>query len=241
MTVKADLHIHSCLSPCGDLSMAPRDIARTARERGLDLVGLTDHNSALNCPAFREACNEFGLYPLFGMEVTTSEELHCLALFGRMEESLAFGEEITRLYRGPVNNPSKSGDQIYLDGEENILGEVEINLAQGACAIGLGELGNLIAGRGGLFIPAHIDRPSYSVYSQLGFLPPDSYDALETTQASPPLDTGGYPLLASSDAHYPEDIGKRYTELDVEELSFHGIGRAIKEGRCRPVFSSRRG
>jgi 3',5'-nucleoside bisphosphate phosphatase len=234
--IKADLHIHSCLSPCGDLSMAPRDIAGTARRKGLDLIALTDHNSALNCPAFREACIGYGLYPLFGMEVTTAEELHCLALFGKVEEALSFGELISGLYSGPVNNPDKYGDQIYLDGEENIAGEVEVNLAQGACSVGLGELGGLIRERMGLFLPAHIDRPSYSIFSQLGFLPPDDYDALEVTLPAPPLDTGTYPLTASSDAHYLGDIGKRHTVLEVRELSFHGIAEAIRSGRSRPRF-----
>ncbi|MDC7221059.1 MAG: PHP domain-containing protein [Spirochaetales bacterium] len=238
MKVRADLHIHSCLSPCGDLSMAPRDIARTARERELDIVALTDHNSALNCPAFRSACSEFGLYPLFGMEVTTAEELHCLALFGRPEEALRFGDFIAKHYVGPGNIPEKFGDQVYLDEEENILGEVEVNLTQGACDLGLSELGREIHNYGGLFIPAHIDRPSFSVASQLGFLPPDDYDALEVTQPQGLLDTGDFPRTAGSDAHYPEDIGKRCTELDVTELSFHAIGKALKKGK--PLFSRKK-
>ena len=211
--------------------MAPRDIAETAREKGLDIIALTDHNTALNCPAFREACNSFGLYPLFGMEVTTSEELHCLALFSKVEEALAFGDEISACYRGPVNIPEKFGDQIYLDEEENILGVVEVNLAQGATDLSLTGLGSLIRSAGGLFIPAHIDRPSYSIASQLGFLPPDDYHALEVTLPRPHIDTGSYPLTAGSDAHYPEDIGKRYTLLEVRELSFHGIADALSGGK----------
>ncbi len=211
--------------------MAPRDIAGTAREKGLDIIALTDHNTALNCPAFREACIGFGLYPLFGMEVTTSEELHCLALFSKVEEALAFGERIAACYRGPVNIPEKFGDQIYLDEEENILGEVEVNLAQGATDLSLTGLGSLIRSAGGLFIPAHIDRPSYSIASQLGFLPPDDYHALEVTLPRPHIGTGSYPLTAGSDAHYPEDIGRRYTLLEVRELSFHGIADALPGGK----------
>jgi 3',5'-nucleoside bisphosphate phosphatase len=230
MEVRADLHIHSCLSPCGDLSMAPRDIARQAREKGLDIIALTDHNTALNCPAFQEACNSFGLYPLFGLEVTTVEELHCLALFGRAEEALSFGKIISDSYTGPLNNPDRFGDQIYLDEEENILGEIEVNLTQGATSLSLSELGKLIHQREGLFIPAHINRPSYSVFSQLGFLPPDNYDALEVTLPKLSMDRKNYPQTASSDAHFLEDIGKRSTLLQVEELSFHEIGKALKNG-----------
>lgn len=211
--------------------MAPRDIARTARAKGLDIIALTDHNSALNCPAFREACNDFGLYPLFGMEVTTAEELHCLALFGRLEEALSFGEFISRIYSGPPNNPEKFGDQIYLDGEENILGEVEVHLTQGACRLGLSELGREIHRGGGLFIPAHVDRPSFSIYSQLGFLPPDDYDAIEVTLPEHPVHGTAYPRIAGSDAHFPEDIGKRHTELELGELSFHDISQALKNGQ----------
>jgi PHP family Zn ribbon phosphoesterase len=229
MTIKADFHIHSCLSPCGDLSMSPRDIAHKAKKIGLDMVALTDHNSALNCHAFREACNNEGIYPLFGLEITTLEELHCLALFGRPEEALDMGLFIESHYTGPVNDPDRFGDQIYLDSDENILGEVKINLTQGATDLSLDLLGESIHDRGGLFIPAHVDRPSFSIYSQLGFIPEDVYDALEITTAEPILETGTYSLIAGSDAHYIDDIGKRYTLLTLNELSFHSIRESLKK------------
>lgn len=231
MKVRADFHIHSCLSPCGDLAMAPKDLVLRGKEAGLDVMALTDHNAAFNCPAFRDACTSAGIYPLYGMEVTTVEELHCLVIFGRVEEALDLGRVVMSRYSGPPNDPEKWGDQVYLDGEENILGEVDVNLTQGATDISLTELGSLARDRGGLFIPAHIDRPYASVFSQLGFLPPDSYTALEVTGRVPQMDRGNYPLTASSDAHFLDDIGRRRTILEIGELSFHGISKALALGK----------
>jgi PHP family Zn ribbon phosphoesterase len=134
-------------------------------------------------------------------------------------------------YTGMKNDPEKFGDQIYLDSDENIMGEVEVNLTQGATDIPLSELGRIIHQRQGLFIPAHVDRPSFSIYSQLGFIPPDSYDALEVTTAGPPLNTGSYALTAGSDAHFIDDIGRRYTELTLDELCFHNIRESLKNSR----------
>ena len=94
MRILADLHNHSCLSPCASLEESPRLIARLARERGLDLVALTDHNSALNCPAFAECCRREGIAPLFGIEACSVEEVHVLCLFGAVEGALEFGESL---------------------------------------------------------------------------------------------------------------------------------------------------
>jgi hypothetical protein len=106
---------------------------------------------------------------------------------------------------------------------------VKINLTQGATDLSLDLLGESIHDRGGLFIPAHVDRPSFSIYSQLGFIPEDVYDALEITTAEPILETGTYSLIAGSDAHYIDDIGKRYTLLTLNELSFHSIRESLKK------------
>ena len=77
----ADLHIHSCLSPCADDDMTPADAAGMARLAGADVAALTDHNSAANCPAFFAACEAYGVVPVGGMELTTAEEIHLVCLF----------------------------------------------------------------------------------------------------------------------------------------------------------------
>lgn len=252
----ADLHLHSCLSPCGSLESSPAVIATIAKERGLDLIALTDHNSSLNCPAFAENCRRAGISPLFGMEATSSEEAHCLCLFSSLETALAFGKLIAERLIPVPNDPEQWGDQIVVNADEEIEAE-ESNLLINATTVSVEELCNLVHEYGGLFIPAHVDRNAFSLMSQLGFVPPGNYDALEiyrettnlrTVRLKPQIIVAGSPewqkcqlppeaghtnrtdillpsLICNSDAHYPEDIGKRRfhfwsdrTQADIEGL-----------------------
>lgn len=239
MRYAADLHIHSCLSPCGDLSMSPREIVRRARAAGLDMVAVTDHNSALNAPAFAAACAEVGITPVFGIEVTTQEEVHVLALFEEAEQALELGRLIYDALPPIMNDPDRFGDQVYVDEEENILGEVD-KLLISAAEISLDELAVCIAELDGLFIPAHVDRPAFSLSSQLGFVPPMDYDALEVTALPPAVDTGSYFLVANSDAHYPEGVGLRRSVFSGPAPSFAAYRQALKEGRVEPQIPRRR-
>lgn len=184
----ADLHLHSCLSPCGSLESSPAAIAAAARSRGIDLVALTDHNSALNCPAFAENCRRAGLSAVFGMEATSAEEAHCLCLFESPGAALDFGELLYRRLAPIPNDPERWGDQVQVNADEEIEGEVELLLV-GATDLPLDELCSLVHARGGLFIPAHVDRAAFSLMSQLGFAPAMDYDALEIYRADTNLRT----------------------------------------------------
>lgn len=222
MIVRADLHLHSCLSPCGDLSMSPRAIAASLAARGISLAALTDHNTALNCPAFASACRDSGVTPLFGIEAQGREECHILCLFFDLESALALGNELYDLMPPILNVPEKMGDQVYVDENEDIAGEVDKYLITSA-DIGLEDLADRVISLGGIVIPAHVDRPSFSLTSQLGFIPDGHWSALEVvrmpdTSAPRALDTRGYPLITSSDAHYPEHIGRRAFELDIGDM-----------------------
>lgn len=228
---KANLHNHSCLSPCASLQMSPDVIVKAAREHEINILALSDHNSALNTPAFHEHCRDYGILPISGLEVTSREEAHMLCLFSDPKTALDFGEWIKSIYIAPPNDPEKWGDQVYVDKENNILGEVELALTQGAVSASMEELNQKTHDFGGLFIPAHIDRPVYSVASQLGFLPPDSYDAVEVTQKPPGIPTGKNTLIASSDSHYPEDLGKRHTLIEMDSLDFSSLKTALKAGK----------
>lgn len=219
MIIKADFHIHSCLSPCGDLSMSPTQIVECLKARNIQLAALTDHNSALNCPAFMELCKKNGIAPLAGIEAQTIEEIHVLCLFSRLDSALKLGEELYNLMPNILNIPDKTGDQVYVDENEDILGEVDKYLITSA-EIPLEDLIEEVHKLGGLAIPAHVDRPAFSLTSQLGFIPPGNYDALETVRLDPNLlpkecNVSGYPITHSSDAHYPEHVGRRFTELNI--------------------------
>jgi predicted metal-dependent phosphoesterase TrpH len=214
----ADLHNHSCLSPCATLEMSPRVIARRAAAVGLGVVALTDHNCALNCPAFADACARESIIPIFGMEITTSEEAHVLALFGELDAAMDAGEWVgDHLPFVPVTE-DMACDQPVVDVDEHILQFVETFLIS-ATDITLAEAVKQIHARDGLVIPCHLDRAYFSIETQLGFLPPDAYDAIEVLQpslAAYRLKYPDYPVITNSDAHHPERIGATPTELDTD-------------------------
>jgi PHP family Zn ribbon phosphoesterase len=256
MALLADLHNHSCLSPCGSLELSPRLLAGAAAARGVKVLALTDHNSSLNCPAFARLCPRFGLIPVFGMEATTAEEVHCLCLFTGLEAALAWNEYAYSLLIPFPNDPEKTGDQVYVDEDDNIQGEVEYFLPN-ALDLSIEAIGDKAASYGGIVIPAHIDRPAFSMTSQLGVVTAGPWAALECVRLPPrtfggsgaagadmPVDTLGYPLTTSSDAHYPEHVARRPFELDItaEELQPGGPGteadmNALKQALARrPAF-----
>lgn len=233
MVLTADFHNHSCLSPCGSLELSPRVLVDRARERGVGVLALTDHNSARNTPAFEALCRGAGIVALCGLEVTTQEELHCLCLFGGADEAQAFGKRIEDRLAKIANRPEKWGDQIVVDADENVLDEVPFWLGM-ATDLPLTELGHWCLSAGGLFIPAHIDRPSQSILSQLGYLPDLPYTALEVRAGTGGLDTGARTLVRGSDAHYPDDVGKRTCTLELAAPSFAGVREALEAGRVEP-------
>jgi hypothetical protein len=241
MALLADFHNHSCLSPCGSLDLSPRVITETAAAKGVRVLALTDHNTSLNCPAFAVHCGRLGIIPLFGLEATTQEEVHILCLFAQLDAALAFGEYIYSMIMPFPNDPEKTGDQVYVDENDNIEGELEYFLP-GAVDISLEALPLKAAEYDGLVIPAHVDRPAFSMYSQLGVVVSGPWAAVECTRIPPVivsrprtgeetvsaeparLDTLGYPLVTGSDAHYIEHVARRPFELDitVEKLAPHG-------------------
>lgn len=232
MLLKADFHNHTCLSPCASLELSPRVLVDRAAGAGIRVLALTDHNAAGNTSAFESLCRGAGLLPLCGLEVTTIEELHCLCLFESAERALAFeGLVQARLPRFP-HNPETWGDQVIVDEDETILGQVDFYLGM-SCRISLAELGTLCLSRGGLFIPAHIDRPSQSILSQFGHLPPGPYTALETHHNPCVLETRGLTLVAGSDAHFPGDVGQRTCVIEAEAATFSAVRRALAQGRVR--------
>ncbi|MDR2747929.1 MAG: PHP domain-containing protein, partial [Treponema sp.] len=167
MPLLADFHNHSCLSPCGSLDLSPRLLVDTAAARGIKVLALTDHNSGLNCPAFAKLCPRRGIIPIYGMEAATSEEIHILCLFSGLEACLAFSEYAYGILVPFPNDPEKTGDQVYVDEEDNIEGEVEYYLVN-PLDLSVDAIGPKVAEYGGITIPAHVDRAAFSMFSQLG-------------------------------------------------------------------------
>jgi hypothetical protein len=184
--------------------------------RGITLLALTDHNSALNCPAFEENCRRENIAPLFGVEANSLEEVHVVCLFGTVDEALDFGSFLSSRMRGIRLDTARFGDQVVVDANENVLDQPQVFF--GASLLeGFDGICAEAARRGAVVIPAHVDRPMFSVSSQLGFLPPGPYDAVESIAEPDPSLTGGHAVISGSDAHCPEDVGRRCFEIELDD------------------------
>ncbi len=231
-----DLHIHSCLSPCGDEDMTPANIVGMASIIGLDLIALTDHSSSKNCPAFAAAAKQFDINVLFGMELTTSEEVHVLCYFSRLEDAMAFDAMVCEHLPDVPNQPDYFGTQLIYDVSDQICGTEE-KLLISATDIPLHNVYDLVKAYHGIMVPAHINKPTTSILSNLGFIPPDSrFTCVEVKDPSdwPDLQEK-HPylrecsLLSSSDAHTLTGISEPIRFLEPEDTSPEGILRYIEK------------
>lgn len=234
MLFRADLHIHTVLSPCGDLEMSPANIIRLSGQKGLDIIGITDHNSTRQSRIIRDYGKKNGIFVLTGAEVTTQEEAHCLAFFELDDELDEFQNYLDSHLPDIHNDPDKFGYQVVADINDDIIYQEE-KLLISALDQNLEEVQKKVRQLNGIFIPAHIDKPRFSILSQLGFVPRGlDYDALEISPhvsresfraCHPELREAA--LIQSSDAHYPEDIGKVFSLLNLTNRTFENIRQAI--------------
>lgn len=210
-----DLHIHSCLSPCGDDAMTPPNIANMASLLGMDLIAVTDHNSCRNAGAVMAAAKqlELPLTVLAGMEVTTAEEVHVVCLFPDLSAALSAGEEVEASLLTVKNKPEIFGHQLIMGPEEEVLGEVEPLLIN-ATGLSIDDMPGFAKKYGGIAIPAHIDKSSNSVFANLGYFP--DYLDFPVVEVWKPEDffrdgqhediRTGRVILKDSDAHYLENM-----------------------------------
>ena len=227
---RCDLHLHSCLSPCGDEDMTPGNIVGMSLLNGLQIVALTDHNSTKNCPAFFKIAKANGISPVAGMELTTAEDVHAVCLFRDLESAMAFGEFIDARRFKNKNQPEIVGEQHVTDENDEVIGEEEYLLLN-ASYLSLEEAYAEVISRGGVCYPAHIDRSSNGIIAMLGDFPPDPhFTAFELNDIAslerclddyPVLRERGLTYVASSDAHYLTDIAEEgfAVELDDEPYS----------------------
>lgn len=230
-----DLHLHSCLSPCGDDDMTPANIAGMASIKGLDVIALTDHNSCRNCPAAMAHGRDYGVIVIPGMELCTSEEVHIICLFPALENALAFDEYVYEHMLPIKNREDIFGKQQIVDENDEVTGTVE-NLLINATDIAFDDAFSLAASYGGIAYPAHVDKTSTSVLSNLGFVPPDStftcaefHDLknLHRIQKEHPYFLQCN-IISSSDAHYLEDIREPEYQIFSESREIPDILKAIQ-------------
>jgi len=231
------LHIHTCLSPCASLDLSPREVVERAKAEGLDIIAVTDHNTAKNVRVVMGLAERRGLKVIPGMEVQTREEIHLLALFPDWPSTAAWDEEVRRHLPDVRNDPEVFGDQPIVDEEGNIL-EFEERLLLNSIDLPLEEVKRRVEGHGGMTIPSHFDKGSFSLISQLGLIPEDmELEVLEVSRKTPFPSMGNVspriPRIVSSDAHRLEDIGDARTIFLLAEATLGELRLAFRgqEGR----------
>lgn len=223
-----DLHIHSCLSPCGDNDMTPNNIASMGVLNGLNIMALTDHNTSKNCPAFVKAAKKQGIIPICGMELTTAEDIHVVCLFPTLEGAMLFDEYVDSNRIKILNKPDIFGEQLILDENDEVIGNEEFLLLN-ATNIAIESLPEIIKEFKGICYPAHIDRDANGIIATLGDFPSNSgftlaefadFGNIESYKAQYP-EVQNKQIIVSSDAHYLWNIKEHqeYFEIDDEPYS----------------------
>ena len=196
-------------------------------------------NTVGNCAAFCEAAKRYGILALPGMELTTAEEVHVVCVFGNLDAAQAFEAEVFRRLPPLENDPRVFGPQVKMDSEDTVLGEERRMLAT-ATGIGIYEVPGLVASLGGACWPAHIDRPSFSLISNLGLWDPDlGFSFAEVSRSCPPdfldrPDLKGLPVITASDAHYLDQVMDACQKVSLPEKNFSSLLAWLK----RPDFNA---
>lgn len=216
-----DLHLHSCLSPCGDNESTPDSIAGMGQLNGLSIMALTDHNTTANCPAFFEAARRHDIIPVAGMELTTCEEIHVVCLFGTLEGAMSFDAALESRRIKIPNRHGIFGEQLVMDGQDRVIGRVE-HLLINATTVSYDEVPSLVEAFGGACYPAHIDKDSNGVIAILGAFPDiprytvaEVHDRQKVEQYANSTSIPANRLIVSSDAHYLWDIKEATEELEL--------------------------
>lgn len=240
---RADLHIHTILSPCTELTeMSPQAIVERAHHLGLDIIAICDHNSCENVASTRRISLNTDLVVLAGIEVTSKEEVHTLGLFDGEDDAMQVQEMVYSNLPGK-NDEESFGYQVVVNEKGEVVRFNE-RLLIGATTLPLEKIVDLIHSFNGLAIAAHIDREAYSIIGQLGFIPPGL--ALDALELSPRISIeeakkkfpqcSDYPLITSSDAHSLNDIGKGTTTFLMEEVSVAEMRLGVLGKGGRRVF-----
>ncbi|UCE19195.1 MAG: PHP domain-containing protein [Gemmatimonadota bacterium] len=233
-TFRADLHIHTCLSPCADIDMSPSAILETAEQKGLDIIAICDHNSAENVAAAVRAASDRELTVLCGMEIASQEEAHIIALFDTPAEILELQRTVYAHLPKGMAVEMNVDDQIVVNEFDEVEG-FNTKLLIGATDLSVHDIVDIVHNIGGLAIASHIDREMFSIVGQLGFIPEDlPLDAVEIS-ANTPLEEaresfamhGNFPMITSSDAHFLNDIGKVNTDFFMAEPTTEEMKKAF--------------
>lgn len=220
--MKYDFHIHTALSPCGDNDMTPNNIVNMAYLKGLEAIAVTDHNCVKNAAAVIEAGKNAGITVIPGMEIESSEEIHIVSLFPHIDAALEAEKHVFLHLPKIKNREDIFGQQLIIDSEDNVTGKMEQMLIT-AADLDIFAVFDMVKSLGGVCYPAHVDRHSYSVLSNLGFIPPElktSFIEISKNVDNPEeyvknKELLRYKVIRSSDAHYLGDISEAVNDIEV--------------------------
>ncbi len=238
MRVKCDLHIHSALSPCGDMDMTPNNIVNMAKLNQLDIIALTDHNAVGNVRSIQQCGEREGLCVIAGMELETAEEAHFVCLFENADQADSFAGFIKPYFMPIENRTDIFGEQAYMDAEDKIVG-YEKQLLTTALTCSVYDVVSVVSELGGVMYPAHVDKEAYSIISNLGVIPDDlGFKTAELSSRCMPQQAierwpylEDYLLFSDSDSHYLWDIYEEQNSLELEEISAACLIETLRKGK----------
>lgn len=219
MNLSYDLHIHSCLSPCGNEDMTPNNIVNMAFIKGLDIIAVTDHNTSGHAAVIEKLASKLGILAIPGMEVQTREEVHVLCYFPSVDKLSKFDNLLTKNKTSIINNRKIFGDQTIRNEHDEVIGEIDIALIM-SVDVDLDSMFDMVTAFDGVMVPAHVNKSSNSILANLGFIPPDMpIHCIEIYEKAPVNDRllGQYRRLYNSDAHYLEAISEPVNFVNLKE------------------------
>lgn len=243
VSFRAELHIHTVLSPCGGIEMIPPLIVETALKKDIQIIAITDHNASANVEAVMQAAEGTGLKVIPGIELQTNEEIHSICLFNTLEQLAEFQSIVDKSLPDLKNNIEYLGEQFVVDKEGDFVRREE-RLLITSSSLSVYEACKIVTELDGLFIPAHVNREAYGIISHLGAIPPDlAVHTLEISRHITPEkacqkfpDLKKYHLIQSGDVHYLDDF-LGVNEFTIEKRTLNEIKLALlnQEGRSHRI------
>ena len=237
--LRADLHVHTVLSPCADVEMIPPLIVQQALDLGIHLIAITDHNATANIESVQKAALGTKLTVLPGMELQTREEVHVLCLFDTLEQIQAWQQLVDKKMPAIENDVDHFGEQFVVDETGDFIRR-ETKMLSTSSDLSITEAFNQVNMLGGWMVPAHVNRKTNGLLSILGFVPTDiAIDALEISlhlgkdeayRQFPQIRR--YPLIQDGDVHLLGDFAGT-NEFHVEKISINELRMAVHQHEGR--------
>ena len=225
-----DLHIHSCLSPCASEDMTPHSIAGMSYINGLDIIAVADHNSARNVRAVSRAAEGYGVLCVPAIEAESAENIHLLCLFESVEAAEDMGKMLKEHLPPIKNRPDIFGTQLIMNEHDEIQGEEDMLLIN-ATDIAIEQMKREVEKRGGVCLPAHIDREKNGIVSVLGCVPKElCFGSAEVSRFTKKGFAAPYGIkkITNSDAHMLTDISEKVNYMDIEEKTISAVIKKLR-------------